>query len=108
MIDRRLIEKLLRRMPAPAWGDLQVDERHPGGVDEVQRTVRQHVALQSVGQTDRLPDPHNLLVRGDRPGTTVHIRVTLEHKHFQAKPAEQVGGGRAGRPVPDHRYVIDV
>ena len=45
MVDRRLIQKLLRWMPGPARVDLQVDERHIVGVDKGQRPVGQHVVL---------------------------------------------------------------
>jgi hypothetical protein len=45
LINRRLIQELLWRMPCASRRDLQIDERHTGGVDEVQRTVGQHVLL---------------------------------------------------------------
>ena len=45
MVDRWLIQKLLRWMPCAARVDLQVDERHIVGVDKGQRPVGQHVAL---------------------------------------------------------------
>ena len=79
---------------------------HNDGVDEVQRTVRQHVLLETVRQADGLPHPHDFLVGGDRPRTSVHIRITLDYKYFQAELAQQVRGGSAGRPVADHGHVI--
>lgn len=48
-VDRRLVQELLRRMAAPASVDHRFDERAPVGVDERDRTVRQHVALEPLG-----------------------------------------------------------
>ncbi len=93
-------------MPGPARADLQVDERHAVGVDEGQRPVGQHVVLQPIGQPDGLPDPHDLFVGGDRPGAIVDIRITLDDNNFQAKLAQEVRGGRAGRTVADDGHVV--
>jgi hypothetical protein len=106
VIDRRLVEELLRRMPGAARGDRGLHKRHTVGVHPGHRPVRQHVLLEPVGQADRLPHPHHLFVSGDRPRPALHVRITLDDNHFQAHLAQQVRGGGAGGAVPDHRYVI--
>jgi hypothetical protein len=45
VIDRRLVQELLRRVPATARPYLHLDERRGCCVDEHQRKVWQHVRL---------------------------------------------------------------
>ena len=78
----------------------------PSVVDEGQRPVGQHVALQPFVQPDGLPDPHDLFVGGDRSGAIIDIWITLDDKHFQAELAQDVRGGRARRTVADDGYVV--
>ena len=106
VVDRGLVQELLRRMPAAAGRHGGLDERHPVGVDPGQRPVGQHVPLQPVGQADGLPDAHDLLVGGDGPRAPVHVGVALDDDDVQAKAAKQIGGGGARRAVADHRHVV--
>ena len=107
MVNRGLVQELLRRMPAAARRHGGFDERHTVGVDPGQRPVGQHVPLQPVGQAYGLPDAHDLLIGGDGPRPPVHVGVTLDDDDVQAKAAKQIGGGGARRPVTDYRHVVD-
>src|SRR6202012_1914481 len=84
------------------------EKGHPPVVHEFQLPVWKHCLLEPFGQSDGLPDPHDFLVSGDRPGAAVNIGIALDHKHFQAELTQQVGGGGAGGAVADHRYVIAI
>ena len=106
VVDRRLIQELLRRVPAAAGRHRGFDERHPVGVDPGQRPVRQHVPLQPVGQADGLPDAHDLLVGGDGPRASVHVGVALDDDDVQAKASKQIGRSGPRRPVADYRHVV--
>ena len=106
VVNRGLVQELLRRMPAAAGRHGGFDERHPVGVDPSQGPVGQHVLLQPVGQPDGLPDAHDLLVGRDGPRPPVHVGVALDDDDVKAQAAKQIGGGGARRPVADHRHVV--
>ena len=62
--------------------------------------------LKPLGQADRLPDPHHLLIGGDRAGPAIDVRVAFDDDDLQAHLTQQVSGGDAGRPVADHGHVV--
>jgi hypothetical protein len=68
LLQRRLIDELLGRVPVTPGYRQQLRERHPVGVDEVRPAAGLHVGGEPVGQPDLLPDAHHLLVGGDGPG----------------------------------------
>lgn len=106
LLQGRLVEEHLRRMAMAARGGAGADEGAAARVDEVERALGQHVPLQPLGQAGALPDPYDLLVRGDRPGPGEDLGVALHDDHPQARRTEQIRGGHTGRPVPDHRHVV--
>lgn len=105
-VHRGLIQELLRRVAHPVRFDAQVDEGQPLGIDERNRPVRQHVLLESVRQADGLPNAHHLFIGRYCPGPPIDVRITLDHNHFQAQAAQQVGRGGTGWAVADHGHVV--
>src|SRR4051794_8724113 len=74
-------------------------------IDEIDRPAAQHVALQTFREPDLLPDPHDLLIGGDRPGAGVGRGIALEDDDIEPEGAEEVRRRGTDRAVADDRDV---
>ena len=106
LLQRGLVDELLRWVPIAPGHRQQPHERHAVGVDEVGPVPGLHVGVEPVGQSDLLPDAHHLLVGGDGPGPRIDVGIAFHHDDVQAHLAQEVGRGDAHRSVADDRHVI--